>query len=145
MSNLTTGKAPLRWRMLPTVSGAGVSATVPGNAALAAGTQGEAIGGQADKDIPAGHDDAPQKAAAPPAPAPAPADRTRILTAMNVSIRQGLLLFLMLASPLLASVVGLGLWGAWRSQEIVQRVFVEEVAPTQDLIRIDRQIARVRV
>ncbi|MCP5230185.1 ATP-binding protein [Accumulibacter sp.] len=64
---------------------------------------------------------------------------------MTVSIRQGLLLFLMLASPLLASVVGLGLWGAWRSQEIVQRVFVEEVAPTQDLIRIDRQIARVRV
>ncbi len=64
---------------------------------------------------------------------------------MKLSIRQGLLLFLMLASPMLISVVGLGLWGTWRSQDLLQQVLVKQVEPVQDLILIDKQIARVRV
>ncbi|RDE49036.1 MAG: PAS domain S-box protein [Candidatus Accumulibacter meliphilus] len=69
----------------------------------------------------------------------------RRITAMSLSIRQGLLLFLMLASPMLASVVGLGLWGTWRSEQILKQVFVVEVAATQQLLLVDQQIARVRV
>ncbi|WP_291991491.1 Tar ligand binding domain-containing protein [Candidatus Accumulibacter sp. ACC003] len=62
----------------------------------------------------------------------------------TLSIRQGLLLFTCIGGVTLASVVGLGMWGSWRGQESLRQVLEEEIAPTQNLILIDKQVTRLR-
>ncbi|WP_324594543.1 PAS domain S-box protein [Accumulibacter sp.] len=57
---------------------------------------------------------------------------------MKLSIRQGLLLLIALASITLAAVAGVGMWGTWRGQEGLRQVLAEEVEPIQQLIRIDK-------
>ncbi|WP_169067812.1 PAS domain S-box protein [Candidatus Accumulibacter phosphatis] len=60
---------------------------------------------------------------------------------MKLSIRQGLLLLIVLASLTLAAVTGVGMWGTWRGQESLRRVLFEEVEPTQRLIEIDKLLS----
>ncbi|WP_291988844.1 PAS domain S-box protein [Candidatus Accumulibacter sp. ACC007] len=65
--------------------------------------------------------------------------------AVNLSIRQTLLLLIVLASVTLASVAVVGMWGSWQGQEGLRRVLEEEVEPIALLIQIDKQLSSVPV
>jgi hypothetical protein len=65
--------------------------------------------------------------------------------AVNLSIRQTLLLLIVLASVTLAGVAVVGMWGSWQGQEGLRRVLEEEVEPIALLIQIDKQLSSVPV
>jgi len=83
----------------------------------------------------------PEKRAASAASVAAASQALLVATAMKLSIRQGLLLLIVLASLTLAAVTGVGMWGTWRGQESLRRVLFEEVEPTQRLIEIDKLLS----
>jgi two-component system NtrC family sensor kinase len=85
--------------------------------------------------------DGPEKRAASAASVAAASQALLVATAMKLSIRQGLLLLIVLASLTLAAVTGVGMWGTWRGQESLRRVLFEEVEPTQRLIEIDKLLS----
>lgn len=73
-----------------------------------------------------------------------PARRWGSAAAMRMGIRQGLWLFVLLGSVTLTGIVGVGMWGTWRGAESLRHVLDDEVAPTQQLILVDRQLTRLR-